>query len=374
MSRRLAQAPEESCRDCARRAWLLGELGAALDFCARDPERLLGALALEDRHLIAALGGRRAAELASSWQRDETAPRDEQGHAPWLCPHAGRFPRALAQPLAPRAIQLRGAAERLGALAAAPVVAIVGSTRASDYGRTVAASLARALAACGVTVASTLEDGIAAAAHGGALRSGGASLGVLDRGLGAPRSRRLETLAQRVARRGCVLTELPFAVAARRWSALASRRTAAALARATIVVEAGERPRELLAALAARRMGRLVAAVPGRITSPLSLATNALIAEGAATMVRSPEEMLDLLDLSCREGSAAGAAGVMLEPALQATLTAVGAGLDTPEKLLRGGREPHELLSRLSELELLGLLTRGDGGRYVPCPMWGACP
>ena len=55
-----------------------------------------------------------------------------------------------------------------------------------------------------------------------------------------------------------------------------------------------------------------------------------------------------------------------LAPCLQATLERVGAGCDTPDKLTRAGADTAEVLLALSELELMGLLARGDGGRYVP--------
>jgi hypothetical protein len=51
---------------------------------------------------------------------------------------------------------------------------------------------------------------------------------------------------------------------------------------------------------------------------------------------------------------------------LKATLERVDAGRDTPDKLITWGEDAGELLLALSELELMGLLTRGDGGRYVP--------
>ena len=47
-------------------------------------------------------------------------------------------------------------------------------------------------------------------------------------------------------------------------------------------------------------------------------------------------------------------------------LASVGAGWDTPDKLARAGAGADEVLLALSELELLGLLMRGDGGRYLP--------
>jgi hypothetical protein len=55
-----------------------------------------------------------------------------------------------------------------------------------------------------------------------------------------------------------------------------------------------------------------------------------------------------------------------LEPRLKAMLERVGAGQDTPAKLTANGEDADDLLLALSELELMGLLTRGDGGRYVP--------
>ncbi len=44
----------------------------------------------------------------------------------------------------------------------------------------------------------------------------------------------------------------------------------------------------------------------------------------------------------------------------------MGAGRDTPAKLTAGSADAGEVLLALSELEMMGLLARGDGGRYVP--------
>jgi hypothetical protein len=55
-----------------------------------------------------------------------------------------------------------------------------------------------------------------------------------------------------------------------------------------------------------------------------------------------------------------------LRPRLKEVLELVGAGRDTPGKLIRGTHQATEVLLALSELELMGLLARGDGGRYLP--------
>jgi hypothetical protein len=48
-------------------------------------------------------------------------------------------------------------------------------------------------------------------------------------------------------------------------------------------------------------------------------------------------------------------------------LEQVGAGVDTPGKLTAGSADDGELLQALGELEAIGLLRRGDGGRYLAC-------
>jgi DNA processing protein len=115
----------------------------------------------------------------------------------------------------------------------------------------------------------------------------------------------------------------------------------------------------------ARELGRTVAAIPGRVTSPASRGTHALLI-GGAHLVRGPQDVLDLLYATGAPRLARASAGQgQLEPALRLMLEQVGAGMDTPDKLTGWG-DAGEVLLRLSELELMGLLTRGDGGRYLP--------
>jgi DNA processing protein len=266
-------------------------------------------------------------------------------------------------------LNVAGGVERLVALTAAPVVAIVGTRRASDYGLEMARSLGRGLAASGVTVTGGLSDGIAAAAHGGALEVGGHSVAVMSGGLDVACPARRRSLYERVQRSGCIVAELPSDCPPRRWGQVASERIVAGLARLMVVVEADESPVDLASARTAHGLQRTVAAIPGRVTSELSRGTHALLMEGAS-LVRGPDDALDLL---CQPGlSATGTPGPRsgsrqadLEPRLREVLLLVGTGQDTPDKLTRGREDAGAVLLALSELELMGLLTRGDGGRYV---------
>ena len=260
--------PQGACAGCLRRSWLLSSLSGPMEHCARDRARLLELLALPDAQLLEALAGRRKAQLRAGYERFHA---DELTYDPQLqsiCRHRRGYPRALDGPAAPPMLHVAGGAARLAKLTAAPVVTILGSRAASDYGMQMARSLARGLAASGVTVAASLTDGIAVAAHAGALDAGGGSVAVMGGGLDASCAARRRTLYERVTRDGCAVSELPHDCAGRRWGLLASERILAELPRVTVVVEADASPGELAAARNAQALGRTVAAVPGRVTSP----------------------------------------------------------------------------------------------------------
>jgi DNA processing protein len=377
-----------ACRTCRRRSWLLEQLSGPLECCARDRRRLLELLALADDQLLAAVAGRRARELRAAYERFGAIeqPSRREGTAEAICRHRRGFPRALTGPASPPMLEVAGGARRLATLTAAPVVAIAGTTAASDYGMQMARSLARGLSACGVTVAAGLTDGIAVAAHAGALDARGAGIAVMGGGLGVSCPARRRSLYERVTRDGCAVSELPWSCDGRRWGQLASERIVVALSQLVVLVEADDTASDLMPARIARSLTRSLAAVPGRVTSPLSRGTHALLIDGAS-LVRGPQDVLELLHAagSTRAGEPAAHAGMTgagesaapwpssapalyarLESSLRTTMERVGRGCDTPDKLARAGHDPADVLLALSELELLGLLVRGDGGRYVP--------
>ena len=360
-----AGRPGGACDACRRRSGLLAELGGPLDYLARDRSRLYAVLALGEEQLVQAVGGRRKAELAQRLLDPDADEPHEWGAT--VCSHHPRHAGRLRGASGAGALHLLGSTGTLARLIAAPVVAIVGSERASDYGVEMARSLARGLAVAGITVVGPLRDGIAAAAHAAVCEADGASVAVVDGGLNARRPARRQSLLERVAAHGCAVSELPPRAPARLWAAASAERIAVGVARLVIVVEATESQRDLAAARTAAELGRVVAAVPGRVTSPLSGGTNALLIEGAQ-LVRSAADALELLYPS---GSGVGQPRVApaappLPQRLRSILESVGAGWDTPERLAAHGVELADALMALSELELKGLLVRSDGGRYAP--------
>jgi DNA processing protein len=414
-------ASRAPCPECTRRCWLLGVLSVRLDCRSRDETRLLELLELEDDDLIDAIAGRRRREIRHAWKRfvaegfgaeglsleRHGVPRGAHGaqlgaqtpntgadrhRIETVCRHSRCYPEALRGIVGgPQMLHVHGGSERLANLAVRPTVAIVGTAKPTDYGMEMARGLARGLSASGVTIVSALASGIAAAALAGAQETGGSALVVVAGGLDAavPASRRgvYETLMTN----GCAISELEGAEPRRRWAAIAGRRAVAGLAKLTVVVEAGEGAAELRNAQIAKELGRTVAAMPGRVTSPASIGTNLMLRDGAP-LVRDAADALELLSelgVEARggwrprpDGSEADGTGKIqqdsekqragdagpheLEPRLKTILERVGAGLDTPGKLTEPGEDAGEIMLALAELEVMGLLNRGDGGRYVP--------
>jgi DNA processing protein len=358
-----------ACKDCLRRSWLLSDLSRLLDYKRSDLTKLQGLLDLDDEALIQAIAGRRREALQEEWERFEV---DELQLGPTVestCEHSPGYPPALRDRRASRMLYVVPNCERLCELIAKPAVAIVGSQKPTDYGFEMARSLARGIAASGVTVVSGLANGIAAAAHAGALDVDGPTVTVMAGGVDviSPAGRR--ELYERVTAGGCALATLPCGFYPQRWCEPARALTIAGLTRLTIVVEADDDPYELFGARAARALGQTFAALPGPVTSPASRGTNKLLMEDAR-MVRGPADALDLLYTLSEPGTyeckPTPPAPPELEPRLQTVLEQVGAGFNTLGKLTSATDDEGETLLALTELELMGLLTRGDGGRYVP--------
>jgi DNA processing protein len=360
-----------ACVSCQRRSWLLGALNGRLEYVGRSPTRLAALLELSDERLIEAVGGRESMQLLDRYEGLAPEHLAPAAGVQQVCHHDPSFPKPLAAALGPpRLLNVAGGLERLGELLGEPTVAIVGARAASDYGMEVAQGLARGLAASGVTVLSGLAEGIATAAHEGALEVAGARTVTVCAGgvdVSHPASRR--SLQRRVCAVGCALAELPCGVRPRSWCHTARARIVVALASAVVVVEAGERPGELLHARLARETGAAVAAVPGRVTSPLSRGTHALLRDGAH-LVRDAQDALDALygvdgHAPPPKRRRRAEPTPELAPELRALLDEVAAGRDTVASLLATGAPERETLIGLARLECSGAVVRGDAGRYV---------
>lgn len=176
-------------------------------------------------------------------------------------------------------------------------VAVVGTRHVTPYGRQATEHFCAALANSGVAIISGLARGVDAIAHRVALECGAPTVAVLAGGIDQVYPRENAGLADRIIENGCLVSEYPVGIPARRDYFPRRNRILSGLARAVLVVEAGEGSGALHTANWAFEQGRDVFAVPGSIFSRQSEATNQLIRENTARLVASPEQLCEELNL-----------------------------------------------------------------------------
>ena len=243
-----------------------------------------------------------------------------------------------------------------GAIPWTHVVAVVGSRRATAYGRQVARWLGEELARAGVVVASGMARGVDAAAHEGALAVGGPTLAVWGTGPDRVYPREHGHLATAIAEHGALLTEYPPGTPPRRHHFPERNRILAGISHGVVVVEAAARSGALITARLAADEGRDVLAVPGSVFSEVSVGPNALIRLGAQPLL-TPGDALDLVGVD----AVAGAPGA---PAVAQGLLELGEEVTVDELAHREGVAVPVMLARLLELEIAGRVERLADGRY----------
>lgn len=202
--------------------------------------------------------------------------------------------RAHERLVAPLALWVRGAA-RLDVAQQRGAAAVVGARAATSYGEHVAAEFGYGLADHGLTVISGAAYGIDGAAHRGALAAEGVTLAVAACGLDRVYPAGHAGLLDRIADRGAVISEYPPGTTPAKYRFLVRNRLIAALSAGAVVVEAGRRSGARSTASSASALGRLVMAVPGPVTSALSVGCHQLVREADALLVTRVAEVIEAI-------------------------------------------------------------------------------
>jgi DNA processing protein len=216
-------------------------------------------------------------------------PRAGEQHALWTLDHP-QYPAALREiPDPPLCLFVRGQCRAVSERC----VALVGSRNATRQGLENAKGFAQALADRGWCVVSGLALGIDGAAHQGALASGqaGGTLAVVGTGLDQTYPAQHRRLADEIASRSVLLSELVPGTPPLAFHFPRRNRILAGLSQATLVVEASLRSGSLITAQQALEQGRDVMAVPGSIHATQTRGCHALIKQGAK-LVESIEDIL----------------------------------------------------------------------------------
>ena len=288
-----------------------------------------------------------------------------------VCPADPEWPSGLDDLAAPpHCLWVRGPLD-LGA-ACRRSSAVVGARSATAYGEMVATDLAAGLAERGFTIVSGAAFGIDAAAHRGALAVDGDTVAVLAGGVDRPYPAAHATLLGRIVEAGAVVSEVAPASAPTKTRFLQRNRLIATMTRGTVVVEAGLRSGSLNTARHAADHGRVVAVVPGPVTSMMSAGCHQAVRDGYAVLVTDPAEAAEALGTLGEDAaprpSEPGRPGDDLDPVAAQVLASLPLrrGVPVDRLAVASGLSPVQVGSVLGRLELMGLAQRqGEGWRQV---------
>lgn len=244
-------------------------------------------------------------------------------------------------------------------------IAVVGTRRATVYGRQVTEEIVSDLAGNKITITSGLARGIDSIAHHTALESGGRTIAVFGCGLDIVYPSEHISLARKIMEHGALVSEYPLGTRPRADNFPRRNRIMSGMSLGVLVVEAGERSGALITAHQALEQNREVFAIPGSILSPASQGTNRLIQEGAK-LVHNYTDILEELNLSMTVQQLE-----MKEPApvtdtehlLLQHLSREATHID--EVCRRSGLPIATVSSILSIMELRGLAKQVGGMNYV---------
>lgn len=274
------------------------------------------------------------------------------------------YPERLRQIAgAPPVLYVRGALTEADALA----IGVVGTRRATSYGREVTTRLARDLAAAGLTIVSGLAKGVDACAHAAALEVGGRTIAVLGCGVDVVYPAEHRALARRIAEggQGALVSEYHLGVQPEATNFPARNRIISGLALGVLITEAPLRSGALITTDFAAEQGRDVFAVPGSILSPNSAGPNELLKEGARP-VTSAEDILVELNLARREAEAETRRALPEDDDERAVLRLLGDGPTHINDLAHDSGLPVAAMGALlTMLELKGLVRQLGAGQYL---------
>jgi DNA processing protein len=250
-----------------------------------------------------------------------------------------------------------------------PAAAIVGSRDHSSYGAEICRAISACAASAGVVIVSGMARGLDAVAQTAALDSGGTTIGVLGNGLGVTYPAANRALYDRVAKEGLLLTEFPPGGRPHVGSFPRRNRLISGLSRVTVVVEAAVGSGALITAGTALDQGREVMAVPGNITSPVSVGTNQLIRDGATPLLEPGDLLQQFPELAGHSKATTAVVAPTVRPLPEALSSeerelAELLGHETvhPDELAHRYQRPiGEVLGLLSGLEIAGVVEQRPG-------------
>lgn len=245
-------------------------------------------------------------------------------------------------------------------------VAVVGTRRATAYGRQAAGELTRALAANRITIVSGLARGIDAIAHRAAIEANGRTVAVLANGLDAVYPPEHAGLAEEIIDRGALITDYPLGTKPRSEFFPRRNRIISGVALGTLIVEGDYKSGAMITTRLATEQNREVFAVPGSIFSAQSRGPLSLLRDGATPVSRA-EDVMEALNLTMIGAQMDfGRVAPPEKPEERALMEALTRDPRHVDEIVRvSGLAAKEVSATLALLELKGLVREVGSMQYV---------
>lgn len=173
-------------------------------------------------------------------------------------------------------------------------VGVVGTRKPTAYGQYVADELGKSFASSGLVIVSGIATGIDTISHKAAIEKQGRTIAVLGTGIDVIYPYENKQLYDKILNEyGIIISEYPPGFAVSRGMFVMRNRIIVGLSKAIVVVEGGEHSGSLITARFAAENGRDVYAVPGPITSDMSIGPHILLREGAHLLLNAKELLQD---------------------------------------------------------------------------------
>ena len=244
-------------------------------------------------------------------------------------------------------------------------VAIVGTRRATTYGKQITRALSGDLVRNGITIVSGLARGIDAVAHQAALDAGGRTIGVMACGLDRVYPSENRGLAGKIIENGALVGDYPVGTPPDARNFPPRNRIISGLSLGVIVTEAGVKSGALITVNFAIDQGREVLAVPGNIVSQSSAGCNRLIHDGAK-MVLGVEDILEELNLTMISQHVEARAALPTDETEARLLDLVSDAPTHVDQICQQSHLPiQQVSSTLAMMELKGMIRQVGGMNYV---------
>jgi DNA processing protein len=245
-------------------------------------------------------------------------------------------------------------------------VAVVGTRRATAYGREVTRQIVTDLVRNHITIVSGLARGIDAEAHRAALDAQGRTIAVLGSGVDVIYPPEHNKLAQTIAAHGALVSEYPLGAKPEANNFPPRNRIISGLTLGTLIVEGDESTGARITIEDALEQGRETFAVPGSIFHREARGTNKMIQRGEVKLVTCANDILEELNLTMIEQHQEARAALPENETESALLKHLSADPIHVDELGRETGLPIAAVSStLALMELKGLVRQVGGMNYV---------